>query len=103
MLESRGQLALAERFLHAMRAAYPEVLASIRTKQVAQEMLHFKAEYIAELCSSGEWRCYKQPAAPGGIALKAQGTGPGAPATSAVDQRTSRCTAASSQQPWSWR
>ena len=66
MLESRGQLALAERFLHAMRAAYPEVLASIRTKQVAQEMLHFKAEYIAELCSSGEWRCYKQPAAPGG-------------------------------------
>ncbi len=54
MRESRGQLALAERFLHAMRAAYPEVLASIRTKQVAQEMLHFKAEYIAELCSSGE-------------------------------------------------
>ena len=54
MLESQGQLALAERFLHAMRAAYPEVLTSIRTKQVAQEMLHFKAEYIAELCSSGE-------------------------------------------------
>ena len=53
MLESQGQLALAERFLHAMRAAYPEVLTSIRTKQVAQEMLHFKAEYIAELCSSG--------------------------------------------------
>ena len=62
MLESQAQLALAERFLHAMRAAYPEVLASIRTKQVAQEMLHFKAEYIAELCSSGDWRCYKQPA-----------------------------------------
>ena len=58
MLESRRQLQLAERYLHAMRAAYPEVMASIRTKQVAQEVLHFKAEYISELCSSGAFCCW---------------------------------------------
>ena len=40
--ESKQQLIQAERYLQSLRTAYPEVLASIRTKQVAQEMLLVK-------------------------------------------------------------
>ena len=52
--ESQRELLLAERYLYALRQAYPEVLASIRTKQVAQELLLFKEEYIGELEASGD-------------------------------------------------
>lgn len=52
--ESRDQLGLVEQQLKALRAAYPEVMASIRTRQVAQEMLLAKEAHIHELKSSGE-------------------------------------------------
>ncbi|KAL3158150.1 Son of sevenless 1, variant 2 [Trebouxia sp. C0010 RCD-2024] len=51
--ESRGQLRLVEEQLKALRSAYPEVMASIRTRQVAQEMLLAKEAHIHELRSSG--------------------------------------------------
>lgn len=51
--ESKHQLRTAERYLHALRMAYPEVMASIRTKQVAQEMLLVKEAYVHELKASG--------------------------------------------------
>ncbi|KAL0054936.1 hypothetical protein WJX82_004786 [Trebouxia sp. C0006] len=51
--ESKHQLKTAERYLHALRMAYPEVMASIRTKQVAQEMLLVKEAYVHELKASG--------------------------------------------------
>lgn len=51
--ESKHQLRTAERHLHALRTAYPEVMASIRTKQVAQEMLLVKEAYVHELKASG--------------------------------------------------
>lgn len=51
--ESRDQLRLVEQQLKALRTAYPEVMASIRTRQVAQEMLLAKEAHIHELRSSG--------------------------------------------------
>ena len=51
--ESKAQLLLAEQLLCSVRMAYPEVLASIRTKQVAQEMLLVKEAYVHELKASG--------------------------------------------------
>lgn len=51
--ESRDQLKLVEQHLKALRVAYPEVMASIRTRQVAQEMLLAKEAHIHELKSSG--------------------------------------------------
>lgn len=51
--ESRNQLRLVEQHLKALRTAYPEVMASIRTRQVAQEMLLAKEAHIHELKSSG--------------------------------------------------
>lgn len=51
--ESKHQLRTAERYLHALRMAYPEVMASVRTKQVAQEMLLVKEAYVHELKASG--------------------------------------------------
>ena len=51
--ESKDQLVLVEQQLKALRAAYPEVMASIRTRQVAQEMLLAKEAHIYELKSSG--------------------------------------------------
>ncbi len=53
--ESKHQLRTAERYLHALRMAYPEVMASIRTKQVAQEMLLVKEAYVHELKASGNY------------------------------------------------
>ena len=52
--ESKHELREVEQQLQALRAAYPEVIASIRTRQVAQEMLLVKEAYIHELKSSGE-------------------------------------------------
>ena len=52
--ESKPQVRAAERYLHALRMAYPEVMASIRTKQVAQEMLLVKEAYVHELKASGK-------------------------------------------------
>ena len=52
--ESKLQLLVAERYLHVLRMAYPEVMASIRTKQVAQEMLLVKEAYVHELKASGD-------------------------------------------------
>ena len=51
--ESKDQLRLVEQHLRALRIAYPEVMASIRTRQVAQEMLLVKEAYIHELKASG--------------------------------------------------
>ena len=51
--ESKQQLTQAERYLQVLRMAYPEVLASIRTKQVAQEVLLVKEAYMHELKASG--------------------------------------------------
>lgn len=51
--ESQGELAKVEQHLRALGAAYPEVLASVRTKQVAQEMLLVKEQYVHELKASG--------------------------------------------------
>lgn len=51
--ESKDQLRLVEQHLRALRVAYPEVMASIRTRQVAQEMLLVKEEYVHELKASG--------------------------------------------------
>lgn len=53
IVESRDQLKLVEQHLKALRIAYPEVMASIRTRQVAQEMLLAKEAHIHELKSSG--------------------------------------------------
>ena len=52
--ESQAQLSLAEQYLYAVRLAYPEVLACIRTMQVAQEMLLTKEAYVHELKASGK-------------------------------------------------
>ena len=52
--ESKNQLLVAERYLRALRMAYPEVMASVRTKQVAQEMLLVKEAYVHELKASGK-------------------------------------------------
>ena len=52
--ESKDELLKVERYLLSLRMAYPEVLASIRTKQVAQEMLLVKEAYIHELKASGD-------------------------------------------------
>ena len=52
--ESKSQLLVAEQYLHVLRMAYPEVMASIRTKQVAQEMLLVKEAYVHELKASGD-------------------------------------------------
>ena len=52
--ESEGEVAQVECHLQALRAAYPEVLPSVRTKQVAQEMLLVKEEYVHELKASGD-------------------------------------------------
>lgn len=39
--------------MHALRKAYPEVLASVRTKQIALEVLLVKEAYVHELEASG--------------------------------------------------
>ena len=52
--ESKDELLKAERYLLSLRNAYAEIMASIRTKQVAQEMLLVKEAYIHELKASGE-------------------------------------------------
>lgn len=45
---------MAEHCLHALRRAYPEVLASVRTKQIALEVLLVKEAYVHELQASGD-------------------------------------------------
>ena len=55
--ESKDQLAVVEQHLCALHGAYPEVLASVRSRQVAQEMLLVKEAYIHELQASGRSPC----------------------------------------------
>eukprot|EP00884_Botryococcus_braunii_P017513 jgi/Botrbrau1/4445/Bobra.0348s0033.1 len=51
--ESRGQLALAQRLLAQIKEAYPEVLRSIKTTQLAQELLLYKEELLKEIGETG--------------------------------------------------
>eukprot|EP00884_Botryococcus_braunii_P023323 jgi/Botrbrau1/9675/Bobra.0201s0009.1 len=51
--ESRGQLALAQKLLAHIKEAYPEVLRSIKTTQLAQELLLYKEELLKEIGATG--------------------------------------------------
>ncbi|KAK9814099.1 hypothetical protein WJX72_000644 [[Myrmecia] bisecta] len=53
VMESVEECRAAEAYLLATRQAFPEVLASIRSRQVAQEVLMVKEDYLHDLGRSG--------------------------------------------------
>ena len=52
-MESRRECAEAQRLLGMLKAAFPEVLTAIKTKQLAQEILLNKEEHIGEVAKTG--------------------------------------------------
>ena len=52
-MESRAECEEAQRLLGHIRAAYPEVLTAIKTKQLAQEMLLYKDAHISDVARTG--------------------------------------------------
>lgn len=57
-MESRGQVEQAFRFIADMKDAFPEVLKGIKTAQLAQEMLIYKEDFIAEIAQTGQAPTY---------------------------------------------
>ncbi|KAK9908624.1 hypothetical protein WJX75_000582 [Coccomyxa subellipsoidea] len=53
VLESRAECEEAQRLIGLIKSSYPEVLTSIKTKQLAQEILLYKAEHIADVARTG--------------------------------------------------
>ena len=53
ILESRAQCEAAYKYVAHIRAAFPEVLRALKTKQLALEMLLYKEEYLADLSRTG--------------------------------------------------
>ncbi len=53
ILESVAECEAAYEYIGDLRDAFPEVLRAIKTKQLAQEMLMHKEEYIQEIARTG--------------------------------------------------
>ncbi|CAL8460804.1 g335 [Coccomyxa elongata] len=53
VLESRSECEKAQRLIALIKRSYPEVLTSIKTKQLAQEILLHKAEHIGDVAKTG--------------------------------------------------
>ena len=53
VMESRVNCAGARRHLAAVKAAAPEVLTAIRTKQLAQELLLYKEDHLQDIAKTG--------------------------------------------------
>ena len=52
-MESRASCAGARRHLAAVKAAVPEVLTAIKTKQLAQELLLYKEDHLHDIAKTG--------------------------------------------------
>jgi hypothetical protein len=68
VMESRVNCAGARRHLAAVKAAAPEVLTAIRTKQLAQELLLYKEDHLQDIAKTGAVPCAhaRGCASPGG-------------------------------------
>ena len=53
LMESREQRREALRYIAAMKESFPEVLQTIKTHQLAQEMLLYKEAYLKEIHKTG--------------------------------------------------
>ena len=53
IVESRAECEEARALIAHIRAAYPEVLTAIKTKQLAQEMLLYKEDHIGDVARPG--------------------------------------------------
>ena len=53
IVESQREREAAHHLIGHIRAAYPEVLTGIKTKQLAQEMLLFKEDHIDDVARTG--------------------------------------------------
>ena len=52
-MESQASCAGARRHLAAVKAAMPEVLTAIKTKQLAQELLLYKEDHLEDIAKTG--------------------------------------------------
>jgi len=64
-MESRVNCAGARRHLAAVKAAAPEVLTAIRTKQLAQELLLYKEDHLQDIAKTGALLLLRARARPG--------------------------------------
>lgn len=53
--ESKAQLAAAQMLLAEIKEAFPEVMRSIKTTQLAQELLLYKEELLKEIGETGTY------------------------------------------------
>lgn len=54
ILESNAECEEAQKLIRLIKSSYPEVLTSIKTKQLAQEILLHKASHIGDVAKTGE-------------------------------------------------
>ena len=63
IVESRAECEEAQALIGHIRAAYPEVLTAIKTKQLAQEMLLYKEDHIGDVARTGATAAFACPLA----------------------------------------